>query len=177
MLTEQTTSADRSDDRIRFANAEYFTLIDVVNDSIRINKPRWLGHRVHVVRHFHALPTIWSERPKVLQIFSALFSAVGESISKFARPEVKLTVRVETQSDLARVEIEVEGLGVPRERLPYSHSPARGELDWDDAFHLQHSAVIAAELGGTLIAAHADEGCLISFCLELPLQPKGDGQA
>lgn len=177
MLTEQTTWADRSDARIRFANAEYFTLIDVVNEAIRINKAGWLAHRVHIVRHFHALPTIWSERRKVLQILSTLFSSVDESIRELPRREVKVVVRVESQNDRARVEIEVDRLGVSRDRLPYFLGPALGQLDLGDALRPQKSAIMARELGGALTASGADAGRPISFCLELPLQPNGDGHA
>jgi C4-dicarboxylate-specific signal transduction histidine kinase len=161
MPNKQTTLLDRNGSQAEFSEPERFTLIDVVNASIRVNQAGRQGGRVLFVRQYHALPTIWSDRRKVLQILTSNMDAAVNSLAPFERREVKLTIRVETRLDQACVEIEFDG-------------PAFGGETLAQLSGLQNSAALAKELGGKL-TFNRGAGGRTSFHLALPCrQERGE---
>jgi C4-dicarboxylate-specific signal transduction histidine kinase len=156
---------------------QQFTLIDVVNEAIRINIAGLQPHCVQVVRHFHSLPTLWSERHKVLQVLIHLISNAMSSISDSGRSEGKLTLRIETRNGRARVEVEDDGVGILQEHLSSIVELAFATRKLRHGFGLRKSANGAKALGGTLSASGAGVGRGAVFGLELPLQLKDDANA
>jgi two-component system, NtrC family, sensor kinase len=175
MPAEQSTLLEYGDARGGLYRPEPFTLIDVVNESIRVNKGGLHRHQVHVVRHFHALPTIWGARHKVLKILSTLITTADEYISELGRHEAKLTVRIETRCDLVCIEIETEGVVVLRGDQLNSLWPDSGRPNFDSNSRLHQCATMANELGGRLTVLAAGAGAGASYRLELPMGAKGSG--
>jgi len=152
---------------------ETINVIELVEDSLRMNAGALTRHEVQPVREYSDVPPITVEKHKVLQILVNLIRNAKYACDESGRADKQMTIRVTNGDKRVSISIIDNGVGIPAENL--SRIFAHGFTTRKDGhgFGL-HSAVLAAHEMGALLTAHSDgPGAGATFILDLPLEPGG----
>lgn len=151
---------------------ETMSVVDVVEDALRLNAISFTRHEIKVKREFEARPTATLERHKVMQILVNLLTNAKHALDK---PEVKdktLTVRVALNgNDTVRISVVDTGSGITSESMARLFQHGFTTKPQGHGFGLHHGALAAKEMGGALTAHSDGEGRGATFTLEIPLRP------
>jgi signal transduction histidine kinase len=151
---------------------ETMSVVDVVEDALRLNAISFTRHEIKVKREFEAKPTATLERHKVMQILVNLLTNAKHALDK---PEVKdktLTVRVALNgNETVRISVVDTGSGITSESMARLFQHGFTTKPQGHGFGLHHGALAAKEMGGVLTAHSDGEGKGATFTLEIPLRP------
>jgi PAS domain S-box-containing protein len=150
---------------------ETINVIELVEDSLRMNAGALTRHEVQAVREYSDVPPITIDKHKVLQILVNLIRNAKYACDESGREDKQMTLRVSKGEDRVRISVIDNGVGIPAENL--SRIFAHGFTTRKDGhgFGL-HSAVLAAqEMGARLAAQSEGPGKGATFTLDLPLAP------
>lgn len=151
---------------------ETMSVVDVVEDALRLNAISFTRHEIRVKREFEAKPTATLERHKVMQILVNLLTNAKHALDK---PEVKdktLTVRIALNgNDLVRISVEDTGSGISPESMARLFQHGFTTKPEGHGFGLHHGALAAKEMGGSLTARSDGLGKGATFTLEIPMRP------
>lgn len=149
--------------------AEALSVVDLVEDSIRINAAGFSRHEVQVVREIAPVPPVKTDRHKVLQILVNLLSNAKYALDQ-SNGDRRMTVRVGVnQTKELEIAVMDNGTGIAPENLTRVFSHGFTTKKDGHGFGLHSGALAARELGGTL-SAHSDgPGKGAVFTLKLPL--------
>jgi len=152
---------------------ERVDVVDLVEDSLRMNSGALSRHGVELERDFSAVPELELEKHKVLQILVNLVRNAKYACDESGRPDKRVTLRVTNGNDRVRVSVIDNGVGIPPENLNriFNHGFTTRELG--HGFGLHSGALAARELGGSLTVQSAGVGLGAAFHLDLPVQPIG----
>ena len=149
---------------------EVLSVADLVDDSIRINTASFSRHEVNVAREIAPVPSLKTDRHKVMQILVNLLSNAKHALDH-SEGDKRMTVRV-TLNQKGQLEIAVidNGSGISPENLKriFAHGFTTKKLG--HGFGLHSGALAAKELGGTLTAHSDGPGLGATFTLTLPLE-------
>jgi signal transduction histidine kinase len=144
-------------------------VIQLVEDSLRMNEGALNRYEVQVIREFDSVPPLNIEKHKILQILVNLLRNAKHACQDSDRVDKRLTVRVANEISQVRITIMDNGIGISPDNLTrifnYGFTTRKG----GHGFGLHSGALTAMELGGSL-TAHSDgpnQGA--AFTLELPL--------
>lgn len=152
---------------------ESLSVVDLVEDAIRMNNAALVRHDVQLVREYSETPPVLVEKHKVLQILVNLIRNSKYALDESGRPDRRVTVRVANNGgDFVRVSIIDNGVGIPAQNLTRVFEHGFTTRKNGHGFGLHSGALAAMELGGTLTAHSDGPGTGASFVLELPVQPK-----
>ena len=152
---------------------ESFSVVDLVEDAIRMNNAALVRHDVQLVREYSETPPVLVEKHKVLQILVNLIRNSKYALDESGRPDRQVTVRVaKNGGDFVRVSIIDNGIGIPSQNLTRIFEHGFTTRKSGHGFGLHSGALAAMELGGTLTAHSDGPGTGATFILELPVQPK-----
>jgi signal transduction histidine kinase len=152
---------------------ESLSVVDLVEDAIRMNNAALVRHDVQLVREYSETPPVLVEKHKVLQILVNLIRNSKYALEESGRPDRRVTVRVANNGgDFVRVSIIDNGVGIPAQNLTRVFEHGFTTRKNGHGFGLHSGALAAMELGGTLTAHSDGPGTGASFVLELPVQPK-----
>jgi C4-dicarboxylate-specific signal transduction histidine kinase len=144
----------------------------LVEDALRINEAGLVRHKVKVERHLAPLPTIKTDKHKVLMILVNLVSNAKYAMDETPEAERVLTVRVEpSTAEHARITIQDKGMGIAPEMLTRIFQYGFTTREEGHGFGLHSSALAAQELGGTLTVHSDGPNRGATFTLELPYHP------
>lgn len=146
---------------------EAASVVDTVDDAIRLHASEFERHRVLLRRDFQASPVITTERHKVLQVVINLLRNACEACVT-AGGDSAVTVRI-SQDDMVRISVIDTGVGIPVENLVRIFSYGMTTKPNGHGFGLHGSALAAGELGGNLTAHSEGAGRGATFVLALPL--------
>jgi signal transduction histidine kinase len=155
---------------------EMIKVTDLVEDALRMNASALIRHDVHFFREYDEhLPEITVEKHKVLQILVNLIRNAKYACDESGQKDKRLTMRVTNGSDVVRIALIDNGVGIPPENLTRIFAHGFTTKKEGHGFGL-HSGILAAkEIGGSL-SAHSDgPGKGATFTLTLPCQPKANG--
>lgn len=148
---------------------EIVSVIDLVEDSIKLNSGSLTRHAVEVIRDFTGQPAVNLDRHKVLQILVNLIKnakcACDESGQQTERT---ITLRVSESQGRAIVVVADNGVGIAAENLTRIFAHGFTTRKSGRGFGLHSGALAARELGGSLTAHSEGVGHGASFTLELP---------
>ncbi len=151
---------------------ETMSVVDVVEDALRLNAISFTRHEIKVRREFEAKPTVTIERHKVMQILVNLLTNAKHALDK---PEVKdktLTVRVALNgNETVRISVVDSGSGITSESMARLFQHGFTTKPQGHGFGLHHGALAAKEMGGNLTAQSDGEGKGAIFTLEIPIRP------
>jgi len=151
---------------------ETMSVVDVVEDALRLNAISFTRHEIRVKREFEAKPTATLERHKVMQILVNLLTNAKHALDK---PEVKdktLTVRIALNgNDTVRISVEDTGSGISPESMARLFQHGFTTKPEGHGFGLHHGALAAKEMGGSLTARSDGLGKGATFTLEIPMRP------
>jgi PAS domain S-box-containing protein len=144
-------------------------IVDLVEDSLRMNAGALTRHDVQLVREFEAHPVIHVDKHKVMQILINLIRNAKYACDESGRPDKRLTVRVTSDDRAVRITVCDNGVGIPAENLTRIFSHGFTTRANGHGFGLHSGALAARELGGALRVRSDGAGHGATFTLDLPL--------
>ena len=150
---------------------ETIAVVDLVEDSLRLNAGAFVRHGVTLCREFSDVPPITVDKHKVLQILVNLVRNAKYACDKSGRSDKLITLRIEKAPAGVHISVIDNGVGIPAENM--SRLFAHGFTTRVDGhgFGLHSGALAAQELGGSLRVTSGGPGCGATFTLELPCGP------
>ncbi|WP_428938170.1 sensor histidine kinase [Fontivita pretiosa] len=154
---------------------------DLIEDALKINQAGLQRHQVTVRRKYMQAQdggsagdvVIHSDRHKLLQILINLISNAKYALTESEQAEKVLTLRVTQLTDAGQVRIDVidNGVGIAAENMSRIFQFGFTTRSTGHGFGLHTSALVAKELGGTLVAASDGPGRGATFSLTIPIRP------
>jgi signal transduction histidine kinase len=148
---------------------EIVAVVDLLEDSLRMNTGALARHGVDVVRDFEGEPLVNIDKHKLLQILVNLVRNAKYACSESGLPDRRVTLSVRSANGRAHIMVADNGVGIAPENLTriFNHGfTTRAE---GHGFGLHSGALAARELGGTLTVHSDGVGRGAAFSLELPL--------
>jgi signal transduction histidine kinase len=148
---------------------EIVNVIDLVEDSLRLNAGALVRHGVEVHRDFQAQLVVNLDKHKVLQILVNLVRNAKYACEESGRLDRQITLRVADLDGRAAISVIDNGVGIAPENLTRIFNHGFTTRAAGHGFGLHSAALAARELGGSLIAQSDGPGLGAKFTLELPL--------
>ena len=148
---------------------EIINVIDLVEDSLRLNAGSLARHGVEVVRDFQGQPVANLDKHKVLQILVNLVRNAKYACEESGRSDRQITLRVVTLDGRVAISVIDNGVGIAMENLTRIFNHGFTTRAAGHGFGLHSGALAARELGGSLTAHSDGLGLGAKFTLELPL--------
>jgi PAS domain S-box-containing protein len=147
---------------------ETVKVIELVEDSLRLNAGAFARHGVTLRREFAEVPPITVDKHKVLQVLVNLVRNAKYACDESGRTDKLLTLRVESAPNAVRISVIDNGVGIPAENMSRLFTHGFTTRQSGHGFGLHSGALAAQELGGSLHAVSDGPGCGAAFILELP---------
>jgi PAS domain S-box-containing protein len=154
---------------------ETVQVVDLVEDSLRLNAGAFVRHGVTLRREFAAVPPITVDKHKVLQILVNLVRNAKYACDESGRTDKLLTLRIEGAGNRVRICVIDNGVGIPAENMSRLFTHGFTTRPSGHGFGLHSGALAAQDLGGSLRAVSDGPGCGAAFILELPCDPPETG--
>lgn len=150
---------------------ETIAVVDLVEDSLRLNAGAFVRHGVTLRREFSEVPPITVDKHKVLQILVNLVRNAKYACDESGRSDKLLTLRIESAPAGVRIYVIDNGVGIPAENISRLFTHGFTTRASGHGFGLHSGALAAQELGGSLRVTSDGPGCGATFILELPCRP------
>jgi signal transduction histidine kinase len=147
---------------------EMINVVNLVEDSLRMNESALRRHQVEVVREFEPVPTLNVEKHKILQILVNLLRNAKHACQHSERADKRLTVRVANGDGRIKISVIDNGVGIPPEHLTRIFSHGFTTRKDGHGFGLHSGALAAKEMGGSLTVHSDGTGLGATFTFELP---------
>jgi PAS domain S-box-containing protein len=147
---------------------ETVAVVDLVEDSLRLNAGAFVRHGVTLHREFGEVPPITVDKHKVLQILVNLVRNAKYACDESGRSDKLITLRVEKAPAGVRICVIDNGVGIPAENMSRLFTHGFTTRADGHGFGLHSGALAAQELGGTLRVTSEGPGRGATFILELP---------
>src|SRR5277367_2026830 len=147
---------------------ETVAVVDLVEDSLRLNAGAFVRHGVTLRREFNDVPPITVDKHKVLQILVNLVRNAKYACDESGRTEKLLTIRIDKVPAGVRICVIDNGVGISAENMPRLFTHGFTTRASGHGFGLHSGALAAQELGGSLRVESDGPGCGATFMLELP---------
>jgi PAS domain S-box-containing protein len=154
---------------------ETVQVVDLVEDSLRLNAGAFARHGVTLQREFSEVPPITVDKHKVLQILVNLVRNAKYACDESGRTDKLLTLRVEGAGNRVRISVIDNGVGIPEENMGRLFTHGFTTRQSGHGFGLHSGALAAQDLGGSLRAVSDGRGRGAAFILELPFDPPETG--
>jgi PAS domain S-box-containing protein len=156
---------------------ETLSVIDMVEDAIRMNAAALGRHTIEIERDYSPVPEICVEKHKVLQILVNLIRNAKYALDDSGRPDKKLILRVGVGGeDFANISVIDNGIGIPPENLTRIFAHGFTTKKDGHGFGLHSGALAAQEMGGFLKVHSDGPGHGACFTLALPLIQKDNSK-
>jgi signal transduction histidine kinase len=150
--------------------SETVSVIDLVEDSLRMNEGSCSRHGIETIREYGAVPPIKVDKHRVLQVLVNLLRNAKHACDDSKRSDKRIIVRVESSDGHIRISVIDNGVGIEAENMKKIFNHGFTTRKSGHGFGLHSGALAAKEMAGSL-SAHSDglkQGA--TFTLELPLQ-------
>lgn len=148
------------------------SIVDLVEDALRINAAAMERHKVRVVREYEDKPSMMLDRHKVMQILVNLLSNAKYAFDGCPESDRQIRVRISkppSAQPCVRIEVSDNGAGISKEHMPKLFTHGFTTRKEGHGFGLHNSANAAKSLGGRLHAKSDGPGKGAMFALEIPL--------
>jgi PAS domain S-box-containing protein len=150
---------------------ETIAVVDLVEDSLRLNAGAFVRHGVTLRREFSEVPAIIVDKHKVLQILVNLVRNAKYACDESGRSDKLITLRIESAPAGVHICVIDNGVGIPAENMSRLFTHGFTTRADGHGFGLHSGALAAQELGGSLFVRSDGPGCGATFILELPVSP------
>ena len=147
---------------------EIINVINLVEDSLRMNEGSLNRHHVEVVREFENVPPLNVDKHKILQILMNLVRNAKQACQESERADKRLTVRVANGEGRIKISVIDNGVGILPENLTRIFNHGFTTRKDGHGFGLHSGALAAKEMGGSLNVHSDGPGQGAAFTLELP---------
>jgi PAS domain S-box-containing protein len=152
---------------------ESLPVVELVEDAVRMHTAALARHDVRVIREYAETPPVSVDKHKVLQILVNLIRNAKYALDEGGQSDKRLTLRVgKNSSNFVHVTVMDNGVGISAENLPRIFEHGFTTRKDGHGFGLHSGALVAKELGGTLIVHSDGVGKGATFTLTLPCVPK-----
>jgi len=151
---------------------EIVEVVDLVEDSLRLNAGAFARHGVTLHREFTQVPKITVDKHKVLQILVNLVRNAKYACDESGKTDKLITLRIDAAADGVRISVIDNGVGIPAENMGRLFTHGFTTRQSGHGFGLHSGALAAQELGGSLRAESDGPGRGAAFILELPCGPR-----
>lgn len=149
---------------------ESIELTDLMEDALNVNEASLHRGEISIVRQFHSVPTIISDRHKLLQILVNLISNAKHALCESDQEVPTLTLSVMGDNDSVRLQVSDNGVGIPPELMTRMFTHGFTTRESGHGFGLHSCALAAQELGGSLSAHSEGRGLGAVFTLQIPVE-------
>ena len=143
----------------------------LLEDTLRMDAGSLTRHGVKVVRDFVVLPSICTDKHKVLQILNNLLRNARHACDESGKSDKLVTLRLTSGDGKVQIAIIDNGAGIPPENLTRIFNHGFTTRKDGHGFGLLSGALAARELGGSLTVTSKGPGFGATFILELPCRP------
>ena len=147
---------------------ETVAVVELVEDSLRLNAGAFVRHGVTLRREFNEVPPITVDKHKVLQILVNLVRNAKYACDESGKTEKLITLRIDTSANGVRISVIDNGVGIRAENMSRLFTHGFTTRQSGHGFGLHSGALAAQQLGGSLRAESEGLGCGAAFILELP---------
>lgn len=156
---------------------ETVEVVELVEDSLRLNAGAFVRHGVTLRREFNAVPKITVDKHKVLQILVNLVRNAKYACDESGKTDKLLTLRIDPAAIGVRISVIDNGVGIRAENMQHLFTHGFTTRQSGHGFGLHSGALAAQELGGSLRAESEGPGHGAAFILELPCLPRDIARA
>lgn len=148
---------------------EIVHIVDLVEDSLRMNAGALNRHGVDVIREFEEVPPLNLDKHKILQILVNLIRNAKYACDDSGRADKQMILKISTRENFIQISVTDNGVGIPPENMTriFSHGFTTRKLG--HGFGLHSGALAAREMGGSLSVQSEGAGKGAAFTLELPM--------
>ena len=150
---------------------ETVSVVDLVEDSLRLSSSAFNRHGIELRREFDPMPPITVDKHKVLQILVNLIHNAMNACNESDRKHKTLTLRIEGGDPMIRISVMDNGVGIAPENMGRLFTHGFTTRPKGHGFGLHSGAIAARELGGSLRVESEGAGKGATFILELPRDP------
>ena len=143
-------------------------IVDLIEDTLRMNRESLLKHDVEIVREFADVPEVTVDKHKLLQILVNLIRNAKHSCDDAGRNDKRVTLRVFNGNGTVKIAVSDNGVGIPQENLTRIFNHSFTTKKEGHGFGLHSGALAAKEMGGALLVHSDGPGCGATFTVELP---------
>ncbi len=144
---------------------------ELLEDTLRMDAGSMARHGVKVVRDFVVLPSICTDKHRVLQILNNLLRNARHACDESGKGDKQVTLRLTSGDGKVQIAITDNGTGIPPENLTRIFNHGFTTRKDGHGFGLHSGALAAKELGGSLTVSSKGVGLGATFTLELPCRP------
>lgn len=149
---------------------ESFSLVELLEDTLRMHSAALERHGVEIVREFEPVPEMCADKHRVLQILINIIKNAKYACSEAPNPDKRIVLRVSGTGSHVRIAVSDNGIGIAAENLVRIFSHGFTTKKDGHGFGLHSSALAAQQMGGSL-GVHSDGlGRGATFTLELPIR-------
>jgi PAS domain S-box-containing protein len=149
--------------------AENLPVVGLVEDAMQLNKGAMTRHNIKIIRDFADVPPVLTEKHKVLQILVNLIRNAKYACDDLGTNDKQITLRVSNGDGKVKISVIDNGIGIAPENLTRIFNHGFTTRKEGHGFGLHNGAIVAKELGGSLIAFSEGQGRGATFTLELPV--------
>jgi ligand-binding sensor domain-containing protein/signal transduction histidine kinase len=147
---------------------ETLPVLDLVEDSLRMNSGALARHEVELVRDYRDAATVTTDKHKVMQILINLVRNAKYACDETGRTDKQITVRVTSDDRGVKIAVIDNGVGIPPENLTRIFNHGFTTRKDGHGFGLHSGALAAREIGGALTVHSDGPGRGATFVLEIP---------
>jgi PAS domain S-box-containing protein len=151
---------------------ETVAVVDLVEDSLRLNAGALTRHGITLRREFNPVPMITVDKHRVLQILVNLVRNAKYACDESGRADKRIVLRVASSACGVSIAVIDNGVGIEPGNMGRLFTHGFTTRRSGHGFGLHSGALAAQELGGSLRAESDGLGCGAAFILELPLKPR-----
>ena len=167
--TKQIVKAQQTYARVSDLDME-FDVKEVLQDVLQTLGGSLEENGIELVREWHDVPCVCSDKHKVMQILANLVTNAIHALLSSNHQLKRLTVRLDCDDDKrAYIDVEDTGIGIDGTHLNKIFQYGFTTKQTGHGFGLHHSALVARELGGELRVHSDGVGRGTRFTLELPI--------
>jgi len=148
---------------------EIISVVDLIEDSLRLNAESLGRHRVEVVRDFRDQPLVNLDKHQVLQILVNLVRNAKQACESSQCSERRVTLRLALEHGRCQISVIDNGVGIAAENLNRIFNHGFTTRASGHGFGLHSGALTAKGLGGSLTVRSEGPGRGACFTLELPV--------
>jgi PAS domain S-box-containing protein len=155
----------------RAGMSEEIAVVDLIEDSVRMNAEALSDGKLALTRDFRSSPTICVDRHKALQILVNLVRNAKLACDESGKPRKEIALRLQSLDGAVQICVRDNGVGIAPDTMLRLFGHGFTTRKDGHGFGLHSAALTAKDLGGTLTAQSPGLGRGATFTLTLPLLP------